>query len=111
MIVTFGCTTSIALFLARVWKVQVVMRLTPREKPVCERAGQWLRPLPDEHQLVVLHFRGDPGLILASSASPRGSQADLSAGLSQSAHPSAKLSDSARANGTLARLFNAATRT
>lgn len=47
MIVTFGCTTSIALFLARFWKVQVVMRLTPREKPVCERARQWLRPLPE----------------------------------------------------------------
>lgn len=47
MIVTFGCTTSIALFLARFWKVQVVMRLMPREKPVCERARQWLRPLPE----------------------------------------------------------------
>lgn len=32
MIVTFGCITSIALFLARFWKVQVVMRLMPREK-------------------------------------------------------------------------------
>lgn len=32
MIVTFGCITSIALFLARFWKVQVVMRRMPREK-------------------------------------------------------------------------------
>lgn len=55
-IVTFGCTTSIALFLARFWKVQVVMRLMPREKPVYERARQWLRPLPGEYQAVVLGF-------------------------------------------------------
>lgn len=46
-------------------------------------------------------------MILGSSASPRGSQADL--GRIVSVRPGAKFSDSAGANGILARLFNAAT--
>lgn len=96
-------------FLARFWKVQVVMRLMPREKPVYERARQWLRPLPGEYQPVSLGFWHEPGLVLGSSASPRGSQADLCRIVS--VRPGAKFSDSAGANGILARLFNAVTRT